>query len=90
MTDKPGVLAPIADAFAQQGVSIKAMRQEGRGDDANLMIVTHIAREQALYRNTHSFLPERHGLRPNTLHLFFDVVTVAILITLAVLTAQAR
>ena len=49
-----------------------------------------IAREQALYRNTHSFLPERHGLRPNTLHLIFDVVTVAILITLAVLTAQAR
>ena len=49
-----------------------------------------IAREQALYRNTHSFLPERHGLRPNTLHVIFDVVTVAILITLAVLTAQAR
>jgi homoserine dehydrogenase len=24
------------------------MRQEGRGDDANLMIVTHIAREDAL------------------------------------------
>jgi homoserine dehydrogenase len=42
------VLAPIADAFAQQGVSIKAMRQEGRGEDANLMIVTHTAREDAL------------------------------------------
>jgi homoserine dehydrogenase len=42
------VLAPIADAFAQQDVSIKAMRQEGRGDEANLLIVTHTAREEAL------------------------------------------
>ncbi len=35
VADRPGVLAPVADAFAQQGVSIKAMRQEGRGEDAN-------------------------------------------------------
>jgi homoserine dehydrogenase len=48
VADRPGVLAPIADTFAQQGVSIKAMRQEGRGDDANLLIVTHTAREDAL------------------------------------------
>ena len=48
VADKPGVLAPIADAFAQQGVSIKAMRQEGRGAEANLIIVTHTAREDAL------------------------------------------
>jgi homoserine dehydrogenase len=48
VADRPGVLAPIADAFAQQGVSIKAMRQEGRGDEANLIIVTHRAREDAL------------------------------------------
>jgi homoserine dehydrogenase len=48
VADRPGVLAPIADAFAQQGVSIRAMRQEGRGEDANLMIVTHTAREDAL------------------------------------------
>ena len=46
--DRPGVLAPIADAFAQQGVSIKAVRQEGRGEDANLIIMTHAAREAAL------------------------------------------
>jgi hypothetical protein len=49
-----------------------------------------VAREQALYGNTHSFLPERHGVRPNTLHVIFDVVTVAILIALALLTAQAQ
>jgi homoserine dehydrogenase len=48
VSDRPGVLAPIADAFAQQGVSIKAMRQEGRGEEANLVIVTHTAREDAL------------------------------------------
>jgi homoserine dehydrogenase len=38
----------VADAFARHGVSIKAVRQEGRGEDANLMIVTHTAREDAL------------------------------------------
>ena len=48
VADRPGVLAPVADAFAQQGVSIKAMRQEGRGEDANLIIMTHAAREAAL------------------------------------------
>ena len=48
VADRPGVLAPVADAFAQHDVSIKAVRQEGRGDDANLVIVTHTAREAAL------------------------------------------
>ena len=54
VADRPGVLAPIADAFAQQGVSIRAMRQEGRGDDANLLIVTHRAREDALAKTVAS------------------------------------
>jgi homoserine dehydrogenase len=48
VADRPGVLGPVADSFAQQGVSIKAVRQEGRGEDANLIIVTHMAREDAL------------------------------------------
>jgi homoserine dehydrogenase len=48
VADRPGVLAPVAEAFASHGVSIKAVRQEGRGEDANLMIVTHTAREAAL------------------------------------------
>ena len=48
VADRPGVLAPVADAFAQQGVSIRAVRQEGQGDEANLIIMTHIAREAAL------------------------------------------
>jgi len=50
VADRPGVLAPIADAFAQQSVSIKALRQEGRGEEANLIIMTHSAREAALAR----------------------------------------
>ena len=48
MADRPGVLAPVAEAFARHGVSIKAVRQEGRGEDASLIIVTHTAREAAL------------------------------------------
>lgn len=46
--DKPGVLAPVAESFARRGVSIKAVRQEGRGEDASLIIVTHTAREADL------------------------------------------
>jgi hypothetical protein len=42
-----------------------------------------------MYAATHAFLPERNGIRPNTLHVLFDVATVAILIDLAVLTAQS-
>jgi homoserine dehydrogenase len=48
VADRPGVLAPVADAFAQHGVSIKAVRQQGRGEDADLIIMTHVAREAAL------------------------------------------
>src|SRR5579875_1269410 len=48
VADRPGVLAPVAAAFARHQVSIKAVRQEGRGDDAYLVIVTHTAREAAL------------------------------------------
>ncbi len=48
VADRPGVLAPVAEAFARHDVSIKAVRQEGRGDDAYLVIVTHTARESAL------------------------------------------
>jgi hypothetical protein len=38
-----------------------------------------------MYAATHAFLPERNGIRPNTLHLLFDIVTVALVIDLAVL-----
>ena len=41
--DKPGVLAAVAELFAQHDVSIQTVRQEGRGDDAQLVVVTHTA-----------------------------------------------
>jgi homoserine dehydrogenase len=46
--DKPGVLATIAEAFARHDVSIRSVRQEGQGDDAQLVLVTHTARDAAL------------------------------------------
>lgn len=45
--DAPGVLARIAGVFGSLGVSIKSMRQDGRGDGATLLIVTHAAPEAA-------------------------------------------
>jgi homoserine dehydrogenase len=48
VADRPGVLARVADSFASHDVSIKAVRQEGRGEDAQLVIVTHSAPDAAL------------------------------------------
>jgi homoserine dehydrogenase len=44
------VLAAVAQAFADQQVSIQTVRQEGRGDAATLILVTHIAPDAALAR----------------------------------------
>ncbi|MFD1249458.1 homoserine dehydrogenase [Nocardioides ginsengisoli] len=46
--DKAGVLAAVALAFAEHGVSIQTVRQEGRGDDAQLVVVSHEATDAAL------------------------------------------
>ncbi|MDQ3945449.1 MAG: homoserine dehydrogenase [Actinomycetota bacterium] len=48
VADRPGVLAAIASAFGQHGVSIKSMEQRGMGDDARLIFVTHKAKERDL------------------------------------------
>jgi homoserine dehydrogenase len=48
VADKPGVLASVAGAFADNGVSIRTVRQEGRGDAATLVLVTHDAPDAAL------------------------------------------
>jgi homoserine dehydrogenase len=45
--DRPGVLAEIASVFGRSGVSIKSVWQEGFGDDARLVFITHRAREGA-------------------------------------------
>ena len=48
VADKPGVLAAIAQVFAKEGVSIQTVRQSGRGNDAELIVVSHGATESAL------------------------------------------
>ena len=48
VADRAGVLAAIAQVFAEHEVSIAAVRQDGRGADASLVIVTHTAPDSAL------------------------------------------
>ena len=43
--DRPGVLAAVASVFGAHDVSIASMEQEGRGDAARIVFVTHRARE---------------------------------------------
>ena len=46
--DEPGVLASIAGTFGENNVSIESVIQEGRGDQAELVLVTHEAPEKDL------------------------------------------
>ena len=48
VADRAGVLATIAHVFAEHEVSIETVRQNGRGADAQLVIVTHHAHDAAL------------------------------------------
>ncbi len=48
VADKAGVLATVAQTFAAHDVSIETLRQDGRGDEASLFVVTHKASESAL------------------------------------------
>jgi homoserine dehydrogenase len=48
VADRAGVLQTIAHAFTEHDVSIETVRQNGRGADAQLVIVTHHARDAAL------------------------------------------
>jgi homoserine dehydrogenase len=48
VADKAGVLAAVANTFSAHDVSIRTVRQEGHGDDASLVVVTHTARDAAL------------------------------------------
>jgi homoserine dehydrogenase len=50
VVDRPGVLAQVAGAFGEHRVSIKSVWQEGRGDDALLVLITHRGNEGALQR----------------------------------------
>ena len=46
--DRAGVLAQVATAFAEHGVSIQTVRQEGRDADAQLVVVSHTATDAQL------------------------------------------
>jgi homoserine dehydrogenase len=48
--DRPGVLAEIAEQFARNGVSIERVWQEGAGDEATLVFITHRAQEGAFQK----------------------------------------
>ena len=45
VVDQPGVLAAVAGVFAHHDISIASVRQEGTGDQATLMLITHRATE---------------------------------------------
>jgi homoserine dehydrogenase len=43
--DQPGVLAQVAQVFGCHGVSIRSMEQDGLGERARIIFITHSARE---------------------------------------------
>lgn len=46
--DRVGVLADIARTFADEGISLRTVRQEGANPGARLVIITHSAKEDTL------------------------------------------
>ncbi|MEE2033136.1 homoserine dehydrogenase [Rhodococcus sp. CC-R104] len=48
VADRAGVLSAVAAEFATRGVSISAVRQEGAGNGARLVVLTHQATDRAL------------------------------------------
>ena len=46
-----------------------------------------VTRYQAMFGNTHAFLPARNGITPNTLHVTLHTATLTTLVVLVVLTA---
>ena len=46
--DRPGVLHAVAGVFAEHSISIRSMEQEGLGDEARLIFITHEALEAAI------------------------------------------
>jgi homoserine dehydrogenase len=46
VVDQPGVLSAVAGVFGRHGVSISSMEQEGLGEEADLVFITHRALER--------------------------------------------
>ena len=53
VVDRPGVLAAVATVFGEHGVSIRSMEQEGLGDEARLVFITHRALERDVQSTLH-------------------------------------
>jgi homoserine dehydrogenase len=49
VADRAGVLAQIASVFGEHAVSIASMIQKGRGDEAELVIITHPTKEKGFF-----------------------------------------
>jgi hypothetical protein len=49
-----------------------------------------VARYQSMFGATHAFLPERNGIRPNTLHVILHLATLGTLLVLAALTLSGN
>ncbi len=70
LQDKPGVLAQVADALGQSGVSIEQMHQNvvgGSGADAEgatVLIVTHETTREALDKALAAFIASENCLAP--------------------------
>ncbi|GAB4251080.1 MAG: homoserine dehydrogenase [Thermoleophilia bacterium] len=47
--DRAGVLAQIASVFGEHDVSIESMLQKNRGDDAELVLITHPTKEKGFF-----------------------------------------
>jgi homoserine dehydrogenase len=60
--DRPGVLAEIAERFAHNAVSIERVWQEGFGEEATLVFITHRAQEGA-FQKTVAELREMEAVR---------------------------
>ena len=53
VVDRPGVLRAVAEVFERHDVSIRSMEQEGMGDEARLIFITHEAAEAAVQATLH-------------------------------------
>jgi homoserine dehydrogenase len=53
VADEPGVLAAIASVFGAHMVSIKSVWQEGAGESAQLLLITHAAKESNVQATLH-------------------------------------
>ncbi|CAN5757200.1 homoserine dehydrogenase [soil metagenome] len=70
VVDRPGVLRAVAEAFERHGVSIRSLEQEGVGDAARLIFITHQAREADVQRT----LDDLRGL--DVIHTITSVLRV--------------